>query len=42
MWCTETGHHGNYVKHNIDKTSEKPLYRLFRKKGESVQSLVSG
>ena len=32
----------NYVKHHIDKTSERPLCRLCRKQGESVQHLVHG
>ena len=32
----------NYVKHHIDKTSKRTLYRLCVKKGESVQHLVSG
>ena len=31
----------NYIKHHIDKTSERPLWRLCEKKGESVQHLVS-
>ena len=32
----------NYIKHHIDKTSERPLCRLCGEKGESVQHLVSG
>ena len=32
----------NYVKYQIDKTSESPLYRLCGKKGETVQHLISG
>ena len=32
----------NYMKHPIDQTSEGPLRRLCRKKGESVQRLTSG
>ena len=32
----------NYVKYQIDKTSESPLCRLCGKKGETVQHLISG
>ena len=32
----------NYVKYLIGRTSESPLCRLCRKRGESVQDLVSG
>ena len=32
----------NYIKHHIDKTSGSPLCRLYGKKGESVQHLLSG
>ena len=32
----------NYVKHNIDKTTESPLCRLCGIKCENVQHLVSG
>ena len=32
----------NYVKYNINKTSESLLCRLCEKKGESMQYLVSG
>ena len=32
----------SYVNHHSDKSSESPLCRLCRRKGESVQHLVSG
>ena len=31
----------NYIKHHIDKTSERPYPDYVEKKGESVQHLVS-
>ena len=30
----------NYIKHKIDKTSENPICRMFRKKGETVQHIT--
>ena len=30
----------NYMKHKIDKTSESPLCRMCREKGETVQHLI--
>ena len=32
----------NYVKYHINRTSGNPLCRLCKKKGESVQHLLSG
>ena len=38
----EQGIRTNYVEHHIGKASEGPVYIMWKKKGESVQHLVSG
>ena len=41
LQCTRTTLRTNYIKFHIDKTSESPMCRMCREKGESVSHLSS-